>query len=296
MTGSEGELTRDKIERDSLSKAISDVETAMAVSTPGTRAILEVFIFNARGRIAVLEKQISDVTSEREAQERQSTAALSMAQREAALSYGERETFSHFLEKEFFTRNDFGKLEQFYSKSWDRLSDEGKEEMSHRVWEGIRHDEYRFSDLPSTVKEKEAKLAYEKLSVPAVSTSRLAEIPETDRNDFVHAYQAGKREDAYHVLDRDSFRRNMALDSAKSNEHRVAGADKGADGHLVVAKIMRDAGTASEGREGQAQPDASSMADALNMDALKDVKLISSASTPSSASIPDASGARVNAR
>ncbi len=126
MTGSEGELIRDKMERDSLSKAISDVETAIAVSTPGTRAVLEVFIFNARGRIAVLEKQIADVTSEREAQERQSTAAVSMAQREAALSSEERETYGHFLEKEFFTRNDFGKLEQFYSKSWDRLGHEGK--------------------------------------------------------------------------------------------------------------------------------------------------------------------------
>lgn len=290
MTGIDDELARDRIERDSLNKTISDVETALlAVSTPGTRSVLNTFVQNAKGRVAVLDKHISEATAERETQAREQAAILSAAQREAALNAQEKETYCQFLAKDFFTKKDFGALEQFYFKSWDRLSDEGKNEMSHRVWEGIRHDEYRFTDLPQTVQEKEAQRVYSKLTSPSINQGSLTRIPENDRNDFLQAYGVGNREEAYHVLERDGFRQNISVEASKGAAHTAASAAK----QLESKAILND-----QPAGGKASAPESSAAASFkqNVAALKGITLVDAASNPSTTALPNAGTANVSGR
>jgi hypothetical protein len=61
-----------------------------------------------------------------------------MAQREAALTEAERQEYAELLKHVHFTRAEFPKLEHFYSHGYDKLSDVGKNQMSQRIWDGIR--------------------------------------------------------------------------------------------------------------------------------------------------------------
>ncbi len=81
----------------------------------------------------MLDKKIEEARVEHaaEVQTQVAVAAAKLAARETALSASERETYRGFLEKAYFTKNDFGKLEEFYTHSYDRLSEGGKDEMSN---------------------------------------------------------------------------------------------------------------------------------------------------------------------
>jgi len=161
MRENDSEYKLDELEQVSLQKVISEVETALAVSTPGTRGVFENLLSNARGRLGTLEKKIKETKEEKEAQAREeATTIAQLAENETSLSREEKKTYSGFLKEEYFTKKDFNRLEQFYAHTWDRLSEKGKNEMSHRVWEGIRRDEYIFSELPETVQGKEADRVY----------------------------------------------------------------------------------------------------------------------------------------
>lgn len=209
MTESDNESKLDELERDSLLKAISEVETAKSVSTPGTRSVFENFLQNAKGRVAALEKNIQQSKAEHEARKQAEVAIAALAEKEAALSAAEKQTYSGFLTKEFFTKQDFGSLEKFYAQTWDRLSESGKDEMSHRVWEGIRKGQYTFKELPAKVREKETEWAYTTLVKREYSPACTGEIPKKDRDDFIRAYESGRKEECQEVLGRESFKQNM---------------------------------------------------------------------------------------
>lgn len=86
--------------------------------------------------------------------------------------------------------------------------------MSHRVWEGVRRDEYQFSELPEMVKQKEAQQVYGMLSGAKQMPEELNNIPVGDRNDFTRAWGSGRKNEAYIVLDRSSFKENVARSTA----------------------------------------------------------------------------------
>lgn len=199
----------DLIELNNLQRAISEVETALASSTPGSRPMFESLLMNAKSRVGTLDKKIKEAEEKRAAQSREDIVLSRMAESEKALSAPEREQFDGFLKKDFFTKDDFGALEKFYAKTWDRLSENGKNQMSKRVWEGIRRDEYTFSELPKVVQEKEADRAYAVFKKRDSEAAKDPHIPQVDRDDFIRAYESGDREKAGKVLERDSFKQNM---------------------------------------------------------------------------------------
>jgi hypothetical protein len=178
---------------------------------------LENFLHNAKGRLGALEKKIHEAELQKEKEARSDVALAALAEKETALNAKEKEQYSGFLKEDFFTKKDFGRLEEFYAKSWDRLSEHGKEEMSHRIWEGVRRDQYKFTDLPKVVQEKETDRAYAVLKKREIGTSRLSAIPESDRHDFINAYENGDKDQAAEILNRKSFRENMSI-SAPSKE------------------------------------------------------------------------------
>ena len=214
---------------------IADVEVAIATSTPGTRRTFENTLDSAKKRVATLDKKIDDAKVEQRAEEQAKIAAANLVETEKALSASEKETYDRFLKEAFFTKKDFGKLEQFYAHTYDRLSEGGKDEMSHRVWEGVRHGEYSFMDLPKDVREKEEDRIYKKFTDPSRGRDSLEHIPEADRNDFIQAYKAGDRKEIGDVLNRESFRRNVATEDSKSIKHQVVTIGKAADDHEVLA-------------------------------------------------------------
>jgi hypothetical protein len=259
MADDDSELRFDEMERDNLQGAISGVEAALAASTPGTREPLENFLRNAKSRVSVLEKKIKDAEVDRENHARDQMALADLATRETALNAKEKEAYSGFLKEEFFTKRDFAKLSEFYSHTWDRLSEGGKDQMSQRVWEGIRRDEYSFGDLPASVREKEAKHAYMRLHGSSISIGGAAEIPEQDRNEFLRTYESGKERDAEKILERQSFKKNMFRGAeSKPVRHSAVGHMTDADTGALLSKIETE--TAKEGDKPAKAP-AGSMAE-----------------------------------
>ena len=156
MAGAEDDIIRDEQERSNLLRAIAEVETAILTSTPSVRRTLENALENAKKRIVVLDKRIEDAKVEHAAEvQAHIAAAAAMAAKETKLNAEEQETYRGFLEKAYFTKKDFGKLDEFYKHSYDRLSEGGRDEMSKRIHEGVRRGEFKFTDLPERVQEKD---------------------------------------------------------------------------------------------------------------------------------------------
>ena len=293
MAATEDDIIRDEQERNNLLRAIADVETAIAVSTPGTRRVLENTRDNAMRRIATLDKRIEEAKVERATEvQLQAAATAALVAKEKGLSAAEQETYGGFLKETFFTKKDFGKLEQFYAHSWDRLTEGGKDEMSHRVWEGVRHGEYRFTDLPKDVRAKEEDRLYKKLTTSSKEHESLDQIRETDRNDFVRAYKAGNREEVGRILNHESFRASTALGTSAAVLHRPADVErKGGDDKSMVQ-------TSTEVGSPATAAASTSMIGKVDVDALSltDLKLADASAPPSAANIPSATGKSVPTR
>ena len=287
MTERDNESKFDEMERDNLQKTISEVERVLVSSAPGTRLLLLSFLENAKGRVAVLDKKIMESQAEQESRAREQATVASLAQKEAALNTAEKETYGGFLGKTFFTRKDFGNLEKFYAQTWDRLSESGKEQMSHRVWEGIRRDEYTFTELPKVVQEKEAARAYSVLKKREAELGKAVQIPDADRDDFIHAYESGEREEASKILERRSFRENMFHgQESKTIRHAPVEREREADS----ARIEKEIGSNLSAR-GETQPTQKSGAKAdLDVSGLSldGVKIADAPAKISSADIPTA--------
>lgn len=60
------------------------------------------------------------------------------AANETRLTQAERNLLQSFLKKTRFTKADFPALEEFYKGPYDRLSAQGQDEISRRIWNGTR--------------------------------------------------------------------------------------------------------------------------------------------------------------
>ncbi|MCB1202875.1 MAG: hypothetical protein KDN18_01345 [Verrucomicrobiae bacterium] len=212
----------EQVEAAELRRAVKEIE---AMLTSGAALpnpmLLGHLLERAKNRIIELDHKDAEATKEEREKALQEVAvAVLIAQREAALNLEERRQFAEFLDKDHFTKADFSSLEKFYLSAWERLSEHGKAEMSHRVWEGVRRKEYEFSELPEIVKQKEAERLRDQLSHSQISAD-LQRIPEPDREDFIRAWDQGKRAEAYGVLDRPVFAENVATQGTKVEAEAV---------------------------------------------------------------------------
>lgn len=170
---------------------------------------------------------------EREQQER--AAVAHMVEREHRLNAAEKEQYGRFLEQEYFTTANFDELDRFYAHSWDKLSDEGKAEVSHRVWEGIRRDEYEFDELPENVRKKEGERLYQQLSGEVQADAGLRNIPEQDKADFFREYKAENDKGVSEVLKREVFAENLSsrkessLEDSSSKERKADEQERDSD-------------------------------------------------------------------
>jgi hypothetical protein len=239
MTDTETALRQQEFEQVSLQSTVSNLQAALLYATGESRKVLETAYRNASGRLATVETKVKDLQGKHEEEvKEESTRAATLVAQETRLSAQEKETFGGFMKKDFFTKADFGRLEDFYKKSYDRLSEHGKDEMSHRIWEGIRKHEYTFSELPADVREKEMRRAYGALTKQTDQSANVARIPESDRKDFIHAFETGHTAAAAKILQRPSFTQNMNLSpESKAREHSVANQGHEADRVDVSAHV-----------------------------------------------------------
>lgn len=284
MTATETELKQQEFEQVSLQNTVSNLQAALLFATGDGRKVLETAYRNASGRLATVETKVKDLQGKHEAEvKEESTRVATLAAQETRLNAQEKETFAGFMKKDFFTRGDFGRLEDFYKKSYARLSEHGKDEMSHRIWEGIRKHEYTFGELPPTVREKESKRVYDLFKNRPESSPEVANIPEKDRQDFIRAHEAGKKDQEAKILERDSFKQNLFRGSdekaIKSVESQV---EHKAERTSLAAKI--DAHKSSGGEKendvggGKANDGFGDLVDGL--------QLADSSRSPSSADVP----------
>ena len=111
--------------------------------------------------------------------------------------------------------------------------------MSHRVWEGIRRDEYTFGELPETVKEKEALQVYRRLTESSKGLGSAAAIPEADLNDFIAAHRGRDRAESYTVLERESFRQHMSVRPSRVIESEEVQKGRETEAASIVDRVGR---------------------------------------------------------
>ena len=178
------------------------------------------FSENAKIRVEDLE-QHGDFPNRSENEKKKAArevVAGYIAVTESRLSAAEQEQYAQFLAKEYFTKSDFNQLEEFYGSAWERLSEGGKAEMSHRVWEGVRRGEYSFMELPETVRKKEAEYLYQKLASGKELPANLKAIPEADRREFMVAVESGDQSRVDDVMSQEVFAKNVAVSAEVKQE------------------------------------------------------------------------------
>jgi hypothetical protein len=281
MTQTETEAKQQEFERSSLESTISGLQAALMYSAGASRDVLELALRNATSRLGTIEKKLKDLTAAHDAEIREAkTRAIVLAEQETGLTVGEKKEFAGFMREDFFTTADFKKLDQFYANSWERLSENGKDEMSRRIWKGIRKGEYAFSELPTNVREKETERAYDVINKQERLDAGVAEIPEKDRTDFIRAFEGGHRRDAEKILERESFKANLFRNA--ESEERVSidvVKSKFAEKQSTAAAIMNSASNKSQVNAPSGAKNASRDLSGFDLDGVKLVDVETQGST-----------------
>lgn len=230
----------DDIELAKLEKAVSALKRITGVGgDSSTSVMVGAAIAGNERRIEALKAEGAGDPESRERKEEaryQYLAIAYLADQEQGLTSAERAQYGSFLERPFFTRADFTELNGFYGSAYDRLSDRGKAEMSHRVWEGIRQGEYLFTDLPENVKEKESERLYALLADTEKIAANLQRIPSEDRKEFMAAMEAGRKEEAARILNGEGFRDNVALSPTAEIVSRESSSSREEDDRSIEEK------------------------------------------------------------
>lgn len=113
-------------------------------------------LLNKLGQLAEVKQQQEFIEKDKKDDKVRETAAISyLVAKETKLNAQEKEEYAQFLSKEYFRKSDLKELEGFYTNSWDKLSEEGKEQMTQRVAEGIRRGEFTYDQMPDSMKKRE---------------------------------------------------------------------------------------------------------------------------------------------
>lgn len=192
----------DEAEYSRLADQVRDIERVLLSTDSGdVGLLLKSFLHNAKSRMEEISHvEIKDIESDKERKMTNIAQAVQLAEMEHKLSVTEKRQYAEFLQQDYFTKANFEGLEEFYAQSWDKLSERGKNEMSQRVWEGIKQQEYTFDELPEIVRKKESERLYLQLTGAIEPTEVLENIPPQARVDFVREYEARNEVAAAKVL------------------------------------------------------------------------------------------------
>jgi hypothetical protein len=160
----------DKIEYEKLTELASKLETVLNRAGPAQSGVTAL-LTTALGRIENLQQEgvlNPEQDEKRKNQSIQEIAIAAIVARETRLSQDEKIAFTEFLEKDYFTKKDVKNIDSFYSSSWDKLTDQGKAQMSQRMDEGVRQGELEYHDFsPNTLKKEIQGRAQRNEIIPA---------------------------------------------------------------------------------------------------------------------------------
>ena len=222
-----------------IENMIAILENNLLKADPRERDALKNTVSDLRTRREEIQKRIKEREEQEQAQQRYNLEVSQAMQRETGLNSEEKSIFGKFLQKEFFTKGDLGSLGEFYARTYDRLTEEGKSQMDHRVWEGIRRDEYKFTDLQDSVKERISGGIYRDITKNSSLTSNIHGIPEQDKEDFISAYGSGDNKKAYEILDREGFKKNIAVRELNPDKNKSVEQDKGVVGQDFSSLVYK---------------------------------------------------------
>lgn len=209
-------MANTEIENPTLAEDIQKIEALIKSGVdPAKEFLLKGYLLNAKSQLAKNTFDARHEESKKEDKVREATAISYLADREIKLNAEEKGQYSEFLAKDYFQKPDFHELDNFYAHTWDKLSEEGKSEMSYRVWEGIRRDEYEFDELPESIRKGESERLYQQFTDKDTDAG-LENIPERDRDDFIRAHNTGNQEAVKSVLSREVFSVNVSSQSESS--------------------------------------------------------------------------------
>jgi hypothetical protein len=197
----------DEVEYSRLAAQVQEIEKLVNSGQPGdVGLLLKSFLYNAKSRMEEIRHDEVRVEDEKKNHKTNETStAVQLAEMEHKLNADEKQQYSGFLKLDYFTKPNFDDLEDFYANSWDKLSEGGKNQMSARIWEGIKRHEYTFEELPEKVREKESERMYLQLTGKIEPSASLQKVPAQDRADFVREYEAGNEQGASKILSRPAF-------------------------------------------------------------------------------------------
>lgn len=255
--GGQSAVNLDETEYAKLQEMVRQLEIVSPFGKDATSGVTpEVFAHELRERMQTLQRTGNIPGSLENEKKREvlryDMAVIAVVIRETRLSAAEQGVFADFISKPFFTRSDFGELEYFYASAWDRLSEEGKAEMSFRIWEGVRRGEYEFTDLPENVRKKEAERLAEQLEA-----GMYRNITKEKRGEFLTAIEGGRTDEAHQMLNDPEFAEHVATNKTTSIETGEAKQE-------TEGKAKDGEDRAAEERDTQAQEESSGKADMAN--------------------------------
>lgn len=206
-----------------LQTAINDAEKAFAKQDQHSAVNLGAEINGKKSRVQSLEQSGifgNEPNDRRKSEASTAFAIAAMVAKETKLTHQEKTIYAEFLHQEHFTKKNFEALEGFYQNSWDRLSTEGKREMSQRFWLGVEQGEYRFEEAPQSVRSKEAEQLAHYTRHPEEAPDVIKRMtPETKRA-FLEAHETGDHATTNEILSRnDLFEKDIEGLSQASSEH-----------------------------------------------------------------------------
>lgn len=240
----------DEMEYARLAAQVEEIEIVMSSGQPrDVGDLLKQFLHNAKSRMdEIRHDEISSGEKRDQKAKEIATSIAHLVEMEQRLSSVEKQQYAGFLNFDYFTKANFDELENFYASSWDKLSEGGKDQMSARVWEGIKRKEFTFDELPHIVKEKESERMYLQLTGKIQPSSGLQNIPPLDRADFVREYESGNEKAATQVLNRESFAMKVSTTSSAEGtlrEFSVSSKKEAGDQKLQKSE-SRESNDASE--------------------------------------------------
>lgn len=146
----------DKIEFQKLAEVASQLEAALnrGKSTTEVSARLS----SATGRIQTLQNEgvfDSEQSDKRKNRYSQDAAIAAMVAQESRLNEDEKTVYAEFLNKEYFSNKDVEKIDAFYDKTFDKLSDDGKVQIFKRIDRGIESGHLDYEKLKPETRAKD---------------------------------------------------------------------------------------------------------------------------------------------
>ena len=195
-----------------LARQVEKIEKLIVDAGGEVSYLLKAFVKNAKGRLEDIKfAEYREEIARNDEKAKETAAVIALVEKEKNLTAGEKHQYGEFLKEDFFTRGNFQELERFYADggAWSRLSAGGKEQMSQRVWEGIRRDEYSFEELPENVRKKEAHFLYQQMTGKVAAAPGIENVPDRDRGEFIQAYETNDAVSTIEILSRPTISQNI---------------------------------------------------------------------------------------